>query len=110
MNRLRAHHSSEKSEINGDGNQENATTFMWIDLAEAIRNHVKTGLEGRDTVNVAKEQGRTLLSVLDTVQSVCESKVPFEVTHEPVIDRHDEEQSHLVQLIFGRCQYRLYSS
>lgn len=83
MNRFLAP-GTEMFRVNGDGNQERDYIYV-DDLAEAIA-HVKTGLKGRDTVNVATGESRTLLSVLDTVQSVCDRKFLFEVTHEPVIE------------------------
>lgn len=83
MNRFLAP-KAEVFRINGDGNQERDYIYV-DDLAEAIA-HVKTGLKGWDTVNVATGESRTLLSVLDAVQAVCDRKLSFEVTHEPVIE------------------------
>lgn len=70
--------------INGEGDQERDYIYV-DDLAEAIVS-VKAGLRGRDTVNVATGESRTLMSVLDAVQSVCGRKLSFEVTHESVIE------------------------
>lgn len=70
--------------VNGDGNQERDYIYV-DDLVEAITS-IKGNLQGRDTVNIATGESRTLVSVLDAVQSVCDRKLPFEITHEPVIE------------------------
>ncbi len=83
MNRLLAA-STEVFRVNGDGYQERDYIYV-DDLVEAIA-AVKAGLIGRDAVNIATGESRTLLSVLESVQSVCGRTLPFEVTHEPVIE------------------------
>ncbi|MFZ1626444.1 MAG: NAD-dependent epimerase/dehydratase family protein [Candidatus Moraniibacteriota bacterium] len=81
MNRLLMS-SPEVFRVNGDGKQER--DYIYIDdLVEAVT-AVKTRLKGRDTVNVATGGSHELLSVLESVQSVCKKNLSFEVTHQPV--------------------------
>jgi UDP-glucose 4-epimerase len=77
-------HSSEVFRVNGDGKQER-DYFYVDDLAEAIV-AVKSGLAGRDIVNISTGESRTLLSVLEAIQSASGRKLPFEVTHQPVVE------------------------
>ncbi|MFZ1655185.1 MAG: NAD-dependent epimerase/dehydratase family protein [Candidatus Moraniibacteriota bacterium] len=81
MNRLLVS-SLEAFRINGDGNQRR--DYIFVDnLVEAIA-AVKAGLNGQDTVNISSGESRTLLSVIDSIQSVCGKKFPFEITHQPM--------------------------
>lgn len=83
MNRFLAP-SEEVFRVNGDGDQER--DYIHIDdLVEAIT-AVKAGLKGHDTVNIATGESRTLLSILDTMHAVCDRKLVFEVTHQPVVE------------------------
>lgn len=83
MNRILAS-STEKFRVNGDGNQER--DYIYIDdLVEAIAS-VKARLVGNDTVNIATGESRALLSVIELIQSVCERKLPIEITHQQVIE------------------------
>ncbi len=70
--------------VNGDGKQERDYIYV-DDLAEAI-DAVKSGLDGWDTVNVSTGTSRTLLAVIDAVQSVCKKDLPFEVTQQSVAE------------------------
>ncbi len=76
--------SSEVFRINGDGKQER--NYIYVDdLAEAVV-AVKSHLAGRDVVNISTGESRTLLSVLEAIQSASGRKLSFEVTHQPVVE------------------------
>lgn len=83
MNRLLAP-SVEPFRVNGDGNQER--DYIHIDDLAAAITAVKARLSGHDAVNIATGESRTLLSVLDAVQTVCGRKLPFEVTHQSMVE------------------------